>query len=51
MNVFHRVALYPGDGIGQEVTASAAEVLNSLDSRGGQACLEFTEFPWGRSLP
>lgn len=42
-----KIALYPGDGIGQEVTAATVEVLNALAAKGGQARLEFTSLDWG----
>jgi tartrate dehydrogenase/decarboxylase/D-malate dehydrogenase len=42
----HRIALYPGDGIGSEVTDAAVAVLNAA-----QKCsnfhLEFERFDWG----
>ncbi|MGV2048805.1 tartrate dehydrogenase [Agrobacterium sp. 22-209-1] len=41
----HRIALIPGDGIGQSVTAAAWQVLNAVAQTSGFA-LEGTEFPW-----
>ena len=41
------IALYPGDGIGREVTAATVNLLNALAAQGGQARLAFTEFDWG----
>ncbi|PTY02301.1 tartrate dehydrogenase [Verrucomicrobia bacterium LW23] len=42
-----RIALYPGDGIGREVTEAAVTVLDALNAGGGQVQLEFTEYDWG----
>ncbi len=42
----YRIAVYPGDGIGVEVTAEALKVLETVKRRFGFS-LEFTEFPWG----
>ncbi|HSI84841.1 MAG: isocitrate/isopropylmalate dehydrogenase family protein [Candidatus Methylacidiphilales bacterium] len=42
-----RIALYPGDGIGQEVTAATVTLLNALAAKGGEARLEFTQYDWG----
>jgi len=38
----HRVALIPGDGVGQEVTAEARRAVDALD-----LAIEWTELPWG----
>ena len=43
----HHIALYPGDGIGREVTAAAVTLLEALAARGGRARLKFTGFDWG----
>ncbi len=43
----HRIALYPGDGIGPEVTDAAVAVLRAVESRLGGFRLEFTRFDWG----
>lgn len=43
----HRIALYPGDGIGIEVTDAAARVLNATTSLDGGFRLELTRFDWG----
>ncbi len=43
----HKIALYPGDGIGQEVTPSAVGVLERCAELDGGFQLEFTGFPWG----
>lgn len=40
----YRIAVYPGDGIGREVTAEAVHALEAIQSG---FRLEFTEFPWG----
>jgi tartrate dehydrogenase/decarboxylase/D-malate dehydrogenase len=42
----HRIAHYPGDGIGGEVTAAAIIVLEAAARTGGVR-LEFTRFDWG----
>jgi tartrate dehydrogenase/decarboxylase / D-malate dehydrogenase len=43
----HRVALYPGDGIGPEVTDAAVAVLTAAALRSGRFDLEFEYFDWG----
>ena len=43
----HRIALYPGDGIGPEVTAAAVAVLEAARKCAGGFSLEFTRFDWG----
>lgn len=43
----YQVALYPGDGIGPEVTDQAVRVLNAVAEKQGDFKLEMTEFPWG----
>src|SRR5947208_4757143 len=42
----HKIAVIPGDGIGQEVIPAALSVLEPVASRHGFG-LELTEFPWG----
>src|SRR5437762_4028386 len=42
----HKIAVIPGDGIGQEVITAALSVLEPVASRFGFS-LKFTEFPWG----
>ncbi|HEV3217368.1 MAG TPA: tartrate dehydrogenase [Vicinamibacterales bacterium] len=42
----YKVAVIPGDGIGQEVIPAALSVLEAVASRGGFS-LELKEFPWG----
>ena len=42
-----RIAVYPGDGIGPEVTAQAVRVLRAVESRQTVWSLALTEFPWG----
>ncbi len=43
-----RIAVIPGDGIGQEVVPHGLAVLEQLAaSSGGAFEFEFTEFPWG----
>ena len=41
----YRIAVYPGDGIGQEVTPLAFDVLRA--AIGERVELDCTEFPWG----
>lgn len=43
----YRIALYPGDGIGPEVTLQALRVLQEVQRLLGGFRCEFTEFPWG----
>ena len=38
----HKIAVIPGDGIGQEITPAAVEVLQQLN-----VAAEYTFFPWG----
>jgi tartrate dehydrogenase/decarboxylase / D-malate dehydrogenase len=42
----HRIAVIPGDGIGQEVIPAAITVLDRAAARGGFR-LEWRHFPWG----
>lgn len=42
-----KIALYPGDGIGREVTHSMVAVLDALRDAGGRADPEWTWFDWG----
>lgn len=42
----HRIALYPGDGIGVEVARETVKALEAAQSRGGFR-LKITEFDWG----
>ena len=42
-----QIALYPGDGIGPEVTEQAMRVLAHVESRAGNFKLVTTTFPWG----
>jgi tartrate dehydrogenase/decarboxylase/D-malate dehydrogenase len=46
MTAKHRIAVIPGDGIGQEVIPAALGVLEAVASRGGFS-LDFVEFPYG----
>ena len=43
----HRVALYPGDGIGVEVTDAAVVALEAVERRTGSFRLAFERFDWG----
>ncbi|MGH6912820.1 MAG: tartrate dehydrogenase [Geminicoccales bacterium] len=43
----HRIAVIPGDGIGQEVIAAGAQVLNALAAREPGLALELQTFDWG----
>ncbi len=42
-----KIAEYPGDGIGPEVTAEALRVLGRVQELDGTFKLEFTQLPWG----
>ncbi len=42
----HRIALIPGDGIGQEVVSQATRVLDALSRADGGWSLEYQSFPW-----
>jgi tartrate dehydrogenase/decarboxylase / D-malate dehydrogenase len=42
-----RIAVYPGDGIGGEVTAEAVRALEAAQARVGGFRLELTDLPWG----
>jgi len=44
------IALYPGDGIGPEVTKEAVRVLDHVSQLDGSFSFEFTELPWGFRL-
>ena len=46
MAATHRIAVIPGDGIGQEVIPAALTVLEAVASRGGFA-FDLVEFPYG----
>jgi tartrate dehydrogenase/decarboxylase/D-malate dehydrogenase len=43
----YRIAVIPGDGIGEEVTPGGVEVLNTAAERVGGFRLRYEEFPWG----
>lgn len=43
----HRIALYPGDGIGVDVADAAVEVLRAAEASVGGFALEFERFDWG----
>jgi len=43
----HRVALYPGDGIGPEVTDAAVAVLTAVQKKSKTFDLAFERFDWG----
>ena len=43
----HRIALYPGDGIGPEVTDAAVTVLAAAEKRTGTFRLAYERFDWG----
>ncbi len=43
----HRIALYPGDGIGPEVTDAAVTVLAAAARHAGNVRVEFERFDWG----
>ncbi len=42
-----KIAVYPGDGIGPEVTAEAVRVLTAAAKLEKDLQLEYTELPWG----
>jgi tartrate dehydrogenase/decarboxylase/D-malate dehydrogenase len=43
----HRIALYPGDGIGPDVLDAAVAVLAAAQQRSGRWLLEYERFDWG----
>jgi len=43
----HRIAVIPGDGIGEEVIAAGLEVLTALQAREPDLALETERFDWG----
>ena len=43
----HRIALYPGDGIGPEVTDAAVAVLAAAEKQAGSFRLDYDRFDWG----
>ena len=43
----HRIALYPGDGIGTEVVAATVAVLDAAASAAGGFALAYESFDWG----
>jgi len=43
----YQIALYPGDGIGPEVTEQAVRVLQAVASSNGAFEFQMTELPWG----
>src|SRR5688500_5138266 len=42
-----RIAIFPGDGIGVEVTAEAVRVLDRVQQLDSSFALEYTPLPWG----
>ena len=42
----YKIAAIPGDGIGQEITDAAIQVLRALASAFGKFTLEFQSFDW-----
>lgn len=42
-----RIAVYPGDGIGPEVTDEAVRVLRAAAKLDGSFAVDLTTFPWG----
>jgi tartrate dehydrogenase/decarboxylase / D-malate dehydrogenase len=48
MMTTYKIALYPGDGIGPDVTAEAARVMNSAAKRFGFD-ISFTKYNWGHA--
>jgi tartrate dehydrogenase/decarboxylase/D-malate dehydrogenase len=43
----HRIALYPGDGIGPEVVDATVAVLDAVERRSGGFHLAYERFDWG----
>jgi tartrate dehydrogenase/decarboxylase / D-malate dehydrogenase len=43
----HRIALYPGDGIGGEVVDATTAILNAVQQAVGGFRLEYEQFDWG----
>lgn len=43
----YRIAVYPGDGIGPEVTEQAVRVLQAVQDQFRAFQLQYTELPWG----
>lgn len=43
----YQIALYPGDGIGVDVTDEAVRVLEAVATQAGNFALRFTSLPWG----
>ncbi len=43
----YKIAVYPGDGIGTEVTPQAVRVLEEVSRRHDELQLEFSQFDWG----
>src|SRR5581483_11215418 len=43
----HRIALYPGDGIGPEVVDSSIAVLDAVAQQLGSFQLAYERFDWG----
>ena len=43
----HRIALYPGDGIGIDVTDAAVAALEAVERKSGTFHLAFERFDWG----
>ena len=42
-----KIAVYPGDGIGVDVTDQAMRVLDAVAAQSGSFSLELTRFDWG----
>jgi tartrate dehydrogenase/decarboxylase/D-malate dehydrogenase len=47
MQRIHRIAVIPGDGIGQEVISEGIKCLKTLSEIFGETRFEFKFFPWG----
>ena len=43
----YNIAVYPGDGIGIEVTREAIKILKALETLFQNFKFRFTEFDWG----
>jgi len=46
----YKIALYPGDGIGVDVTDAAVAVLDAIGKKRGDFDLGFTRYEWGTSF-
>lgn len=47
MGTTYRIALYPGDGIGKEVTSQVVRVLRHVEAANANVSFELDRFDWG----